>query len=114
MLRVVFKRQGSFAYLSTVPGHAKEGTGLLDVGRNAYGGEKLALARTVAECMHAHGFPDYPDNGNRTGTGSKPSAPQANAAEQSCEKQARQGGSTEGARWSVRRTIAPPPVGSGS
>ena len=89
VLRVVFERQGSFAYLSTVPGHAKAGTGLLDVGRNAYGGEKLALARKVAECMHAHGFPNYPDNGNRAGTGSKPSAQQANAAEQSCEKQAR-------------------------
>ena len=89
VLRVVFERQGSFGYLSTVPGHAKAGTGLLDVGRNAYGGEKLALARKVAECMHAHGFPNYPDNGNRSGTGSKPSAARANAAEQSCERQAR-------------------------
>jgi uncharacterized cupredoxin-like copper-binding protein len=89
VLRVVFARGGSFGYLSTVPGHAKAGTGLLDVGRNAYGGEKLAIARKVAECMHAHGFANYPDNGNLTDVGSKPSALQTNAAERRCEKQAR-------------------------
>jgi uncharacterized cupredoxin-like copper-binding protein len=89
VLQVVFRQDGSFEYLSTVPGHAKEGTGLLDVGQNAYGGEKLALAQKVAECMHSHGFPTYPDNGNSTGTRAKPSAPQANAAEKNCEKQAR-------------------------
>jgi uncharacterized cupredoxin-like copper-binding protein len=89
VLEVVFKQGGSFEYLSTVPGHAKAGTGLLDVGQNAYGGEKLALAEKVAECMHSHGFPNYPDNGNSTDIGSKPSARQANAAEKNCEKQAR-------------------------
>ncbi|MDP9258502.1 MAG: hypothetical protein M3Q31_18415 [Actinomycetota bacterium] len=89
VLEVVFKQEGSFEYLSTVPGHAKAGTGLLDVGQNAYGGEKLALAQKAAECMHSHGFPSYPGNGNLSGTGSKPSAQQANAAEKSCEKQAR-------------------------
>ena len=89
LLEVVFTQEGSFEYLSTVPGHAKAGTGLLDVGQNAFGGEKLALAQKVAECMHSHGFPNYPDNGNFTGTRSKPTAPQANAAEKSCEKQAR-------------------------
>jgi uncharacterized cupredoxin-like copper-binding protein len=85
---VVFRQDGSFEYLSTVPGHAKAGTGLLDVGHNAYGGEKLALAQKVAECMHSRGFPNYPDDGNFIGTRSKPSARQANAAEKSCEKQA--------------------------
>ena len=88
VLEVVFEQEGSFEYLSTVPRHAKAGTGLLDVGQNAYGGEKLALARKVAQCMQSHGFPNYPDNGNFTG-GSKPSASQANAAEKNCEKQAR-------------------------
>ena len=88
VLLVVFRQDGSFEYLSTVPGHAKAGTGLLDVGQNAYGGEKLALAQKVAECMHSRGFPNYPDDGNFIGTGSKPSARQANAAEKSCEKQA--------------------------
>ncbi len=90
VLEVVFEQEGSFEYLSTVPGHAKAGTGLLDVGRNAHGGEKLALAQKVAECMHSHGFPSYPDNGNFTGVGSKPSSRQADAAEKNCEKQARQ------------------------
>ena len=89
VLEVVFEQTGSFEYLSTVPGHAKAGTGLLDVGQNAYGAEKLALAQRVAQCMHSHGFPNYPDNGNSTVTGSKPSAPQANAAEVNCERQAR-------------------------
>ena len=89
VLPVVFEQGGSFEYLSTVPGHAKAGTGLLDVGHNAYGAQKLALAQRVAQCMHTHGFPNYPDNGNSTASGSKPSAPQANAAEQNCEKQAR-------------------------
>jgi uncharacterized cupredoxin-like copper-binding protein len=89
VLEVVFKHEGSFEYLSTVPGHAKAGTGLLDVGQNAYGGEKLALARQAADCMHSHGFASYPDDGNLNGSGSKPSARQANAAEKSCEKQAR-------------------------
>ena len=89
VLRVVFRQDGSFEYLSTVPGHAKAGTGLLDVGQNAYGGEKLALAQKVIVCMHSHGFPNYPDDGNSTGTRSKPSAPQANAAEKNCEEQAR-------------------------
>ena len=89
LLEVVFDLTGSFEYLSTVPGHAKAGTGLLDVGQNAHGGEKLALAQKVAQCMHSHGFPNYPDNGNSDGTGSKPSAPQANAAEANCEQQAR-------------------------
>lgn len=89
VLDVVFKQEGSFEYLSTVPGHAKAGTGLLDVGQNAYGGEKLALAQRVAECMHSHGYPSYPDDGNLSGSGLKPSARQANAAEKSCEKQAR-------------------------
>jgi uncharacterized cupredoxin-like copper-binding protein len=88
VLLVVFRQDGSFEYLSTVPGHAKAGTGLLDVGQNAYGGEKLALAQKVAECMHSRGFPNYPDDGNFTGARSKPSARQANAAEKSCEKQA--------------------------
>ena len=89
VLEVVFKQEGSFEYLSTVPGHAKAGTGLLDVGQNAYAAEKLALAQKVAECMHSHGFPNYPDNGNVTGTGSKPTAAQASVAEKNCEKQAR-------------------------
>ena len=89
VLEVVFEQEGSFEYLSTVPGHAKAGTGLLDVGRNAHEGEKLALAQKVAECMQSHGFPNYPGNGNFTGNGSKPGAPQANAAEKNCEKQAR-------------------------
>ena len=89
VLHVVFEQGGSFEYLSTVPGHAKAGTGLLDVGQHAYGAQKLALAQNVAQCMHTHGFPNYPDNGNSTVSGSKPSAPQANAAEQNCEKQAR-------------------------
>jgi hypothetical protein len=89
MLEVAFKQEGSFEHLSTVPGHAKAATGLLDVGQNAWGGEKLALAQEVAECMHAHGFQGYPDNGNLTGTGSKPSARQATEAEESCEKQGR-------------------------
>ena len=90
VLDVAFKQTGSFEYLSTVPGHAKAGTGLLDVGQNAYGGEKLALAQRVAQCMHSHGFPGYPDNGNSTASGSKkPSAPQASAAEKNCERQAR-------------------------
>jgi hypothetical protein len=89
LLEVVFTHEGSFEYLSIVPGHAKAGKGLLDVGQNAFGGEKLALAKKVAECMHSGGFPNYPDNGNFTGTRSKPTAPQANAAERNCEKQAR-------------------------
>jgi uncharacterized cupredoxin-like copper-binding protein len=89
VLEVVFRQDGSFEYLSTVPGHAKAGTGLLDVGQNAYGGEKLALAQKVADCMHSHGFPAYPDDGNFTVTRSKPSAPQANAAERDCEKRGR-------------------------
>lgn len=90
VLEVEFTQEGSFEYLSTVPGHAKAGTGLLDVGRNAFGGEKLALAEKVAECLHSDGFPNYPDNGNFTGSGPKPTTPQANAAEKSCEKQARE------------------------
>lgn len=89
VLAVVFEQTGSFEYLSTVPGHTKAGTGLLDVGRNAYGAEKLALAQRVAQCMHSHGFPDYPDNGNSTVSGSKPSVSQATAAEEDCERQAR-------------------------
>ena len=89
VLEVLFEHGGSFEYLSTVPGHAKAGTGLLDVGQNAHGAQKLALAQRVAQCMHARGFPEYPDNGNFTASGSKPSAPRANAAEQNCENQAR-------------------------
>jgi uncharacterized cupredoxin-like copper-binding protein len=89
VFEVVFKHGGSFEYLSTVPGHAKAGTGLLDVGLNAHGGEKLALAQEVAACMRSHGFPDYPENGNTSGSPSKPSAAQAGAAEKNCERTAR-------------------------
>ena len=88
-LAVVFEHEGSYEYLSTVPGHAKAGTGLLDVGRNAHGGEKLALAQKVARCMRLRGFQNYPDTENRTPPGSKPSATQVNATEKSCEQQAR-------------------------
>jgi signal transduction histidine kinase len=38
--------------------------------------------------MHAHGFPNYSDNGN-TSNGSKPSVARGNAVERNCEKQAR-------------------------
>jgi uncharacterized cupredoxin-like copper-binding protein len=87
VLDVAFEQSGSFEFLSIVPGHAKAGTGLLDVGRNAYGAEKLALAQRVARCMHSRGFPNYPDGGDRHG--SKPSAAQVIAAEKSCEQRAR-------------------------
>jgi hypothetical protein len=88
-VNVMLGRSSEYAITLTVPGHAKAGTGLLDVGQNAYGGEKLALAQKVTQCMHSHGFPNYPDNGNFTGTGSKPSTRQANAAEKNCETRAR-------------------------
>jgi plastocyanin len=91
-LTVVFKQTGAFEYLSTVPEHATaQMKGLLNVGLK--GGQtitptKLTLARKVTACMHSHGFPNYPDTGSSR-NGPKPSAAQANAAEQNCERQAR-------------------------
>jgi hypothetical protein len=89
VLEVVFRKAGSFEYASTVPGHAKAAIGILDVGSNAYGGEKFLLARTVEQCMHSHGLASYPDNGNLTGNRSKPSALRSNATEKHCEAQSR-------------------------
>lgn len=96
VLKVVFTQAGSFEYLSTEPGHASAGMrGLLNVGPKgqqntspAMPPEKLALARRVTQCMHSHGFPNYPDDGNSP-SGAKPSAAQGNAQEQRCERQAR-------------------------
>lgn len=93
-LEVVFKQTGAFEYLSTVPEHATAAMkGLLNVGLKGQTitgtpPKKLVLARKVTACMHAHGFPDYPDTGNNR-NGAKPGAAQADAAEKSCERQAR-------------------------
>jgi uncharacterized cupredoxin-like copper-binding protein len=96
MLKVVFTEAGSFEYLSTRPEPANAVMrGLLNVGAKGQQNTspevppiKLALARKVTACMHSHGFPNYPDNGN-SATGSKPSATLANAALKSCERRAR-------------------------
>jgi hypothetical protein len=96
VLKVAFTEPGSFEYLSTRPHPANPAMrGLLNVGAKGQQGIspqippiKLTLARKVTVCMHSHGFPNYPDNGNSP-TGSKPSAAHANAAVKSCERRAR-------------------------
>jgi len=55
--------------------------------------EKLAFGVKVAECLRGHGFPDFPDP-SRLGPqslppGIDPSSPRFQAAETTCEKQAR-------------------------
>ena len=56
--------------------------------------EKLAFGLRVARCMRSHGFPGLPDptglGQNRLPPGIDPSSPQFQAAETTCEKQARQ------------------------
>jgi hypothetical protein len=58
---------------------------------------KFAFALKVARCLRAHGYPNFPDptvssqgtSQNLSGAGIDPSAPQFQAAEMACEKQAR-------------------------
>ena len=55
--------------------------------------EKLAFGVKVAQCLRAHGFPNFPDP-TRLGPQSLPpgidlNSPQFQAAETACEKQAR-------------------------
>jgi hypothetical protein len=58
--------------------------------------EKLAFALKVAHCLRAHGFPNFPDptvsshGTSENLSGIDPNAPQFQAAETACEKQARQ------------------------
>jgi hypothetical protein len=60
--------------------------------------EKLAFALKVARCLRAHGYPNFPDptvssqgtSESLGGAGIDANSPQFQAAETTCEKQARQ------------------------
>jgi hypothetical protein len=57
--------------------------------------QKVEFALKVAQCLRAHGFPNFPDPGssgqfNVAGTGINESSPRFQSAETACEKQARQ------------------------
>ena len=56
--------------------------------------EKVAFALKVAECLRAHGFPNFPDPNssgqfNFNSAGIDPNSPRFQTAETGCEKQAR-------------------------
>ena len=55
--------------------------------------QKLAFALKVARCLRTHGFPTFPDptrSGQVVPPGINTGSPQFQAAETTCEKQARQ------------------------
>jgi hypothetical protein len=62
------------------------------------GHEKLDFALRVADCMHSHGFPSYPEPAvsgqgygvSFTGTGIDAKSPQFQTAQTECEKQAQE------------------------
>ena len=54
--------------------------------------QKFAFALKVAQCVRAHGFPDFPDpsaSSQGLPPGIDPNSPQFQVAETSCERQAR-------------------------